>query len=77
MYLNLTEKETEVLKYIQQAYTNQAIADRMHVSEQTIKNHISSIIKKVDKTLIIPEEVNTKVWLAVNTEMILNSTGYI
>lgn len=75
MILSLTDKEVGVLNYLKEAYTNNAIADRMNVSEQTVKNHISSIAKKVDNALGIPEEVNTKVWLAINVDKILNSCG--
>lgn len=75
MILSLTDKEVGVLNYLKEAYTNNAIADRMNVSEQTVKNHISSIAKKVDNALGIPEEVNIKVWLAINVDKILNSCG--
>lgn len=75
MILSLTDKEVGVLNYLKEAYTNNTIADRMNVSEQTVKNHISSIAKKVDNALGIPEEVNIKVWLAINVDKILNSCG--
>jgi len=44
----LTPKETEILDYMAQGYLNKQIADVLSVSEQTIKNHISSILRKLN-----------------------------
>ena len=44
----LTSKETEVINYIAQGYLNKQIAIRLHVSEQTIKNHVTSILRKLN-----------------------------
>ena len=44
----LTPRETEVLGYIALGYLNKQIADKLGISEQTIKNHISSILRKLD-----------------------------
>ena len=29
-------------------FSNKEIAEKMHISERTVKNHISSIFKKID-----------------------------
>jgi DNA-binding NarL/FixJ family response regulator len=44
----LTPRETEILNYMAQGYLNKQIADALDVSEQTIKNHITSILRKLD-----------------------------
>lgn len=44
----LTSRETEVIDYVALGYLNKQIADKLGISEQTIKNHISSILRKLD-----------------------------
>ena len=44
----LTPRETEILKYMAQGYLNKQIAEVLNVSEQTIKNHITSILRKLN-----------------------------
>jgi len=44
----LTPRETEILKYIAQGYLNKQIAAELGISEQTIKNHVTSILRKLN-----------------------------
>ena len=44
----LTPRETEILSYMAQGYFNKQIALELNISEQTIKNHITSILRKLD-----------------------------
>ena len=44
----LTPRETEILNYMAQGYLNKQIADALKVSEQTIKNHVTSILRKLN-----------------------------
>ena len=44
----LTLREKEVLKCISQGYTNKKIADELDISKQTIKNHVTSIMRKLN-----------------------------
>ena len=44
----LTPRETETLDYIAQGYTNKQIAAELKISDQTIKNHIASIMRKLN-----------------------------
>jgi two-component system response regulator DegU len=44
----LTARETEILQYIAQGYLNKQIAAELGISEQTIKNHVTSILRKLN-----------------------------
>ncbi len=44
----LTRRETEVLDYIAQGYQNKQIAMKLGISEQTIKNHVTSILRRLN-----------------------------
>lgn len=43
----LTERETEVLELVARGLTNQAIAERLFLSEKTVRNHVSNIFAKL------------------------------
>ena len=44
----LTERETEVLQYIAQGFTNRQIADTLNLSFRTINTHRANIMQKLD-----------------------------
>ena len=44
----LTPRETEILRYIAQGFLNKQIAIKLSISEQTIKNHVTSILRKLN-----------------------------
>jgi two-component system, NarL family, response regulator DegU len=44
----LTPREMQILKYIGQGYLNKQIAVELGISEQTIKNHVTSILRKLN-----------------------------
>ena len=44
----LTKREMEVLKLIAEGLYNKEIADRLTISEKTVKNHVSNIFRKID-----------------------------
>ena len=46
----LTARELEVLRLLAHADTNAAIATRLHISEKTVKKHVSNILGKLDVT---------------------------
>lgn len=45
---SLTKRELEVLILLAHGYFNKEIAEKMGISERTVKNHISSIFRKID-----------------------------
>jgi DNA-binding NarL/FixJ family response regulator len=44
----LTPRETEILNHMAKGYLNKQIAGMLDISEQTIKNHVTSILRKLD-----------------------------
>jgi len=44
----LTSKEVQILTYIAEGNTNKRIASVLGISEQTIKNHVSAILRKLN-----------------------------
>lgn len=45
---SLSVREREVLELLGNGYNNKEIATRLYISEGTVKNHISAIIRKLD-----------------------------
>jgi two-component system, NarL family, response regulator LiaR len=45
---SLTERETETLRLISKGLSNKEIADKLSVSEVTVKTHVSSILSKLN-----------------------------
>lgn len=46
----LTEREADVLRLIASGYNNTAIAERLHLSDGTVRNHVSALIAKLEVT---------------------------
>jgi DNA-binding NarL/FixJ family response regulator len=44
----LSEREVEVLRLLARGFANSDIADRLRLSEGTVRNHVSSILGKLD-----------------------------
>ena len=44
----LTKREIEILEYIAKGFLNKQIASELDISEQTIKNHVTSILRKLN-----------------------------
>lgn len=54
----LTPRETQVLNYLARGYLNKQIAAMLSISEQTIKNHVTSIPRKLDANVRTQAVVN-------------------
>ncbi len=46
--VSLTSRETQILNYIANGNSNKQIARILQISEQTIKNHVSNILRKLN-----------------------------
>lgn len=44
----LTRRETEVLKLMAEGKSNKSIGENLFISEKTVKNHVSSILQKME-----------------------------
>jgi DNA-binding NarL/FixJ family response regulator len=44
----LTRRETQILTYVAEGHSNKEIAHILSISEQTIKNHVSAILRKLN-----------------------------
>lgn len=47
LFTELTERELDVLKLIANGYTNNQIAEKLVISENTVKGHVSNILSKL------------------------------
>ncbi|WP_410771418.1 response regulator transcription factor [Fontibacillus sp. BL9] len=45
--VNLTEREIEILKYIEGGLTNKTVSEHLYLSESTVRNHITNINRKL------------------------------
>lgn len=48
LYTPLSTREVEILDYISRGNSNKEIAKSLKISDQTVKNHITSILKKLN-----------------------------
>ena len=53
-FIDLTERELDILKLLAGGATNREIAERLFLAEGTVKNHVSSIFSK----LSVPDRTN-------------------
>jgi DNA-binding NarL/FixJ family response regulator len=47
LFVPLSAREVEILDYIAHGQSNKAIARKLNISDQTVKNHITSILRKL------------------------------
>jgi two-component system, NarL family, response regulator LiaR len=47
LFTELTDRETDVLKLIASGLTNSQIAEKLVISENTVKGHVSNILSKL------------------------------
>ncbi|WP_449538000.1 response regulator [Ferdinandcohnia sp. Marseille-Q9671] len=68
----LTERETEVLQCLVEGLSNKEIADRLFISDKTVKIHVSKIFKKFDvksRSQVVIYAVQNKLVPMQNTGM--------
>lgn len=61
---SLTDREKDIVRLISKGLSNKEIANKLFLSEGTIKNHITSILSKMDlkhRTQIAIEYLNSKI----------------
>jgi two-component system, NarL family, response regulator DegU len=64
-YSILTNREWEVLNYLSKGYSNEKIAKELFLTESTVKNHVSAILRKLE----VPDRTAAVV-LAIKNEWI-------
>ncbi|MFY0591182.1 response regulator transcription factor [Roseivirga sp.] len=64
--LGISTREMEVLKLIAQGLSNQEIAERLFVSESTIKTHVSSLFVKLDVKRRTQAVTRAKEWRVIS-----------
>ena len=60
---NLTPREKEVVKYIAEGMSNGEISQKLGISDKTVKNHVSSILRKLglmDRTQVAVYAIKNK-----------------
>ena len=46
-FVPLSAREMEILQYVARGYSNKEIANRLSISRQTVKNHMTAILRKL------------------------------
>lgn len=54
----LTHRELEVVQYVAKGFSNKEIAETLFISEKTVKNHITNILRKLD----LRDRVQVAIW---------------
>jgi len=71
LYSPLSNREVEILDYISRGNSNKEIAKSLKISDQTVKNHITSILKKLsvnDRTASVVHALRHG-WIKMNQEV--------
>ena len=71
MHSVLTSREYEIFNYLLDNLTTKEIASLLHITEKTVRNHISNVIIKLDVKsrsqaivkLLLMNEIKLKRWL--------------
>ncbi len=58
----LTQRESEVLKYLSSGLTNKEIAQSLNISYETVKEHVQHILRKIGVT----DRTQAAVWAVRN-----------
>ncbi|MBA2247945.1 MAG: response regulator transcription factor [Chloroflexia bacterium] len=69
-FMPLTERELEILRKVSDGMTNAAIGEALGISPQTVKNHVTSILRKLavnDRTQAVVTAFR-RGWLTLNVD---------
>jgi DNA-binding NarL/FixJ family response regulator len=61
--VNLTKRELEVLRLLSDGATNKDIAEKLHISPETVKEHVKHILSKIGVT----DRTQAAVWAVRNS----------
>jgi two-component system, NarL family, response regulator DegU len=61
----LTDREMQILSLIAEGYSNKEIADKLFLSEKTVKNHVYNIFRKLD----VKDRTQAAIYLLKNNNM--------
>ena len=48
LYVKLSPREIEILDLVARGNSNKLIGRKLHISDQTVKNHVSAILRKLE-----------------------------
>ena len=65
MEVALTQRESEVLRQLAYGLTNKEIANTLHISYETVKEHVQHILRKIG----VSDRTQAAVW-AVRKELV-------
>ncbi|MDP9751883.1 MULTISPECIES: response regulator [Thermoanaerobacter] len=65
---DLTPREIEILKLISKGYSNKEIAQKLFLSEKTVKNHVYNIFKKLD----VKDRTQAAIYMLKNETILQN-----
>jgi len=65
---DLTPREIEILKLISNGYSNKEIAQKLFLSEKTVKNHVYNIFKKLD----VKDRTQAAIYMLKNETILQN-----
>lgn len=63
---DLTDREMQILTLIAKGYSNKTIADKLFLSEKTVKNHVYSIFRKLD----VKDRTQAAIYLLKNKNLL-------
>lgn len=59
-FRDLTERELDILRLVARGYTNTAIAEQLHLSPKTVRNYVSTILRKMQVPTRIEAALNAR-----------------
>ncbi|HHW57724.1 MAG TPA: response regulator transcription factor [Clostridia bacterium] len=65
---DLTPREIEILELISKGYSNKEIAQKLFLSEKTVKNHVYNIFKKLD----VKDRTQAAIYMLKNETILQN-----